>query len=140
MARYTTFRPLGLYQVCGIRTSSHALHNGYRSAETGDERDRTLEHNRYLVHVHARTALASHAPAPCVLLFGDSSCPHSLSARGFTLCELTLPPPFPQYPHGIRDIEFNPKFAIRGLHCDTTEGLLMKIDAYNHIQLGSVYR
>lgn len=37
-------------------------------------------------------------------------------------------------------MQYDPNFAIRGLHCDSKNGLLMKIDAYNHIQLGSVYR
>jgi len=37
-------------------------------------------------------------------------------------------------------MEYNPKFSIRGLHCDSKNGLLMKIDAYNYIQKGSAYR
>ena len=45
-----------------------------------------------------------------------------------------------QYPHGIEDIPYDPNFAIRGLHCDVLRGLLMKIDAYSHIHLGSVHR
>ena len=45
-----------------------------------------------------------------------------------------------QYPHGIEDMVYDPDFAIRGLHCDISRGLLMKIDAYNHIHLSSVHR
>ena len=45
-----------------------------------------------------------------------------------------------QYPHGIEDMDYDPDFAIRGLHCDISRGLLMKIDAYNHIHLSSVHR
>ena len=45
-----------------------------------------------------------------------------------------------QYPSAIKGIAYNPNFAIRGLHCDITKGFLMKIDAYNQIQLSSVYR
>jgi HAD superfamily 5'-nucleotidase-like hydrolase len=44
------------------------------------------------------------------------------------------------YPHGIEAMPFDPDFAIRGLHCDVSRGLLMKIDAYNHIHLSSVHR
>lgn len=35
---------------------------------------------------------------------------------------------------------YDPDFAIRGLHCDVSRGLLMKIDAYNHIHFSSVHR
>lgn len=45
-----------------------------------------------------------------------------------------------QYPVMMKDLEYDPEFAIRGLHCDSKNGILMKIDAYNHIQLSSVYR
>ena len=37
-------------------------------------------------------------------------------------------------------MDYDPDFAIRGLHCDISRGLLMKIDAYNHIHLSSVHR
>lgn len=40
----------------------------------------------------------------------------------------------------MKEMKYHPNFAIRGLHCDSKNGLLMKIDAYNHIQLSSVYR
>ena len=48
--------------------------------------------------------------------------------------------PSPQYPSAIKGLTFDPNFAIRGLHCDIKNGYLMKIDAYNHIQLTSVHR
>lgn len=44
------------------------------------------------------------------------------------------------YPADIMSLSFDPSFAIRGLHCDMRNGFLMKIDAYNHIQLSSVFR
>lgn len=44
------------------------------------------------------------------------------------------------YPSGLKDMPYDPSFAIRGLHFDLKHGLLMKIDAYSHIQLTSVYR
>lgn len=44
------------------------------------------------------------------------------------------------YPPTMKGLVYDPDFAIRGLHCDSKNGLLMKIDAYNHIQPGSVYR
>ncbi|PIK36877.1 putative 5'-nucleotidase domain-containing protein 3 [Apostichopus japonicus] len=45
-----------------------------------------------------------------------------------------------KFPPGIRDMKYNLNFGIRGLHFDTKKGLLMKIDAFHHIQLGTVYR
>lgn len=45
-----------------------------------------------------------------------------------------------QYPSMMMELDYDPQFAIRGLHCDSKNGLLMKIDTYNHIQLSSVYR
>ncbi|XP_052217507.1 5'-nucleotidase domain-containing protein 3-like isoform X2 [Dreissena polymorpha] len=45
-----------------------------------------------------------------------------------------------KYPEGIREQTFNPQFIHRGLHYDIRKGLLMKIDSYHHIQLGTVYR
>lgn len=45
-----------------------------------------------------------------------------------------------QYPEGIRKMEFRPEFAIRGLHYDIEKGLLLKLDSFLQIQLGSVYR
>ncbi|XP_053404307.1 5'-nucleotidase domain-containing protein 3-like isoform X2 [Mercenaria mercenaria] len=45
-----------------------------------------------------------------------------------------------KYPEGIRDQHFNPDYILRGLHYDIRKGLLMKIDSYHNIQLGTVYR
>ncbi|XP_065889371.1 5'-nucleotidase domain-containing protein 3-like [Dysidea avara] len=44
------------------------------------------------------------------------------------------------YPTEVKQFQYNPQFAIRGLHLDVKTGYLMKVDANNHIQLGSVYR
>jgi len=44
------------------------------------------------------------------------------------------------YPKQIRSMKYDPGFAIRGLHFDTRKGLLMKLDSFSHIQLGTVYR
>lgn len=84
----------------------------------------------------------------------------------------TFPTLLPQYPEGIRKYDYDPTFAIRGLHYDiqkvsgaltllmghvpqhpSPEGflsprplplcpqsLLMKIDAYHYVQLGTAYR
>ncbi|KAG5282289.1 hypothetical protein AALO_G00054350 [Alosa alosa] len=45
-----------------------------------------------------------------------------------------------KYPEGIRKYDYIPNFATRGLHYDIQKGLLMKIDAFHYIQLGTVYR
>ncbi|TNN82080.1 5'-nucleotidase domain-containing protein 3 [Liparis tanakae] len=45
-----------------------------------------------------------------------------------------------RYPEGLRNYEYIPDFAVRGLHYDVQKGLLMKIDAFHYIQLGTVYR
>ena len=45
-----------------------------------------------------------------------------------------------QYPQEIREIPFDPRFAIRGLHFDTTECILMKLDAFCQIQPDTIYR
>lgn len=45
-----------------------------------------------------------------------------------------------KYPPAIRDLEYIPGFAIRGLHYDMQKGLLMKIDSFHQIQFESVYR
>ncbi|KAM6960656.1 5'-nucleotidase domain-containing protein 3 [Aplochiton taeniatus] len=45
-----------------------------------------------------------------------------------------------RYPEGLREYEYIPDFAIRGLHYDVQKALLMKIDAFHYIQLGTVYR
>lgn len=44
------------------------------------------------------------------------------------------------YPRGIEEMKYDPDFAIRGLHFDTSNGLLLKVDAFHNIMLGSVYR
>ncbi|KAG9270350.1 5'-nucleotidase domain-containing protein 2-like [Astyanax mexicanus] len=45
-----------------------------------------------------------------------------------------------KYPQGIKKYDYIPNFAARGLHYDIQKGLLMKIDAFHYIQLGTVYR
>lgn len=45
-----------------------------------------------------------------------------------------------QYPAAIKDLEYKPNFAIRGLHYDIEKGLLLKLDSFLQIQFGSVYR
>ncbi|XP_023383219.1 5'-nucleotidase domain-containing protein 3 [Pteropus vampyrus] len=45
-----------------------------------------------------------------------------------------------RYPMEIRKYEYDPSFAIRGLHYDVQRAILMKIDAFHYIQLGTVYR
>ncbi|KAK7867636.1 hypothetical protein R5R35_014828 [Gryllus longicercus] len=45
-----------------------------------------------------------------------------------------------KYPKGIAKMEYKPGFAVRGLHYDIEKGLLLKIDSFLQIQLGSVYR
>ncbi|XP_048347071.1 5'-nucleotidase domain-containing protein 2 isoform X2 [Sphaerodactylus townsendi] len=45
-----------------------------------------------------------------------------------------------KYPEGLRKYEFIPGFAIRGLHYDVQKSLLMKIDAFHYVQLGTAYQ
>lgn len=45
-----------------------------------------------------------------------------------------------QYPNEIKEIPYNNSFAIRGLHYDVEKGLLLKLDSFLQIQLGTVYR
>ncbi|XP_022915080.1 5'-nucleotidase domain-containing protein 3 isoform X1 [Onthophagus taurus] len=45
-----------------------------------------------------------------------------------------------KYPREISQLEFIPDFAIRGLHYDIEKGILLKLDSFLQIQLGSVYR
>lgn len=45
-----------------------------------------------------------------------------------------------KYPEGLRSYDYLPNFAVRGLHYDINKGLLMKIDAFHYIELGTVYR
>lgn len=52
------------------------------------------------------------------------------------VCEI----PSLQYPEAIKDKPYNNNFAIRGLHYDVEKGLLLKLDSFLQIQLGTVYR
>ncbi|XP_020714973.1 5'-nucleotidase domain-containing protein 3 isoform X1 [Ceratitis capitata] len=45
-----------------------------------------------------------------------------------------------KYPEKISQLEYIPGFAVRGLHYDIEKGLLLKLDSFLQIQLGSVYR
>lgn len=45
-----------------------------------------------------------------------------------------------KYPAGIKELRYKNNFAIRGLHYDIEKGLLMKLDSFLQIQLGTVYR
>nr|XP_056719295.1 5'-nucleotidase domain-containing protein 2 isoform X2 [Euleptes europaea] len=45
-----------------------------------------------------------------------------------------------KYPEGLRKYEYIPGFAIRGLHYDVHKSLLMKIDAFHYVQLGTAYQ
>lgn len=45
-----------------------------------------------------------------------------------------------KYPPESCSLPYDPNFAIRGLHYDVKRGLLMKIDAFQNIQMGTVYR
>ncbi|XP_011193607.1 5'-nucleotidase domain-containing protein 3 isoform X1 [Zeugodacus cucurbitae] len=45
-----------------------------------------------------------------------------------------------KYPENISKLEYIPQFAVRGLHYDIEKGLLLKLDSFLQIQLGSVYR
>lgn len=45
-----------------------------------------------------------------------------------------------KYPRAIDSYPYDSSFAVRGLHFDVGRGLLLKIDSFHNIQLGSVYR
>ncbi|KAJ9593389.1 hypothetical protein L9F63_015093 [Diploptera punctata] len=45
-----------------------------------------------------------------------------------------------KYPAEIAKLDYKPGFAVRGLHYDIEKGLLLKIDSFLQIQLGTVYR
>ncbi|XP_071441544.1 5'-nucleotidase domain-containing protein 3 isoform X2 [Hetaerina americana] len=45
-----------------------------------------------------------------------------------------------KYPTGILSLDYSPGFTVRGLHYDIEKGLLLKLDSFLQIQLGSVYR
>ncbi|KAK4025884.1 hypothetical protein OUZ56_014924 [Daphnia magna] len=45
-----------------------------------------------------------------------------------------------KYPSDIMKLNYEPGFAVRGLHFDIGKGLLLKVDSFHQIQLGCVYR
>ncbi|XP_061171601.1 5'-nucleotidase domain-containing protein 3-like [Saccostrea echinata] len=45
-----------------------------------------------------------------------------------------------RYPDQLVNIEYCPDFAVRGCHYDVKKGLLLKLDSFHNIQLGTVYR
>ncbi|XP_063974714.1 5'-nucleotidase domain-containing protein 3 [Diachasmimorpha longicaudata] len=45
-----------------------------------------------------------------------------------------------KYPEEIAGLEYREDFAVRGLHYDIEKGLLLKLDSFLQIQLGTVYR
>jgi len=45
-----------------------------------------------------------------------------------------------KYPEEVLHFRYNPKSVIRGLHYDVKTGLLMKLDCFSRIELGTVYR
>uniref|UniRef100_A0AC35TW52 5'-nucleotidase domain-containing protein 3 n=1 Tax=Rhabditophanes sp. KR3021 TaxID=114890 RepID=A0AC35TW52_9BILA len=45
-----------------------------------------------------------------------------------------------RFPNEFKDMTYDPNFAIRGLHYDIRNSCLLKIDAFNQIQIGSVFR
>jgi len=47
---------------------------------------------------------------------------------------------FSQYPKVLMDLQYEPQASVRGLHYDIEKGLLMKLDQFHNVQLGTVYR
>jgi len=45
-----------------------------------------------------------------------------------------------KYPQDIQKLNYQPGFAVRGLHYDILKGLLLKVDSFHQVQLGCVYR
>ena len=45
-----------------------------------------------------------------------------------------------KYPEHIRNFKYKPTSVIRGLHYDIKKGILMKLDSFARIELGTVYR
>ncbi|XP_065223203.1 5'-nucleotidase domain-containing protein 3 isoform X2 [Planococcus citri] len=45
-----------------------------------------------------------------------------------------------KYPVGISELEYDPSFAVRGLHYDIEKGILMKLDSFLQIELRCVYK
>ena len=59
----------------------------------------------------------------------------SISYLANYFCNVVL-----QYPTDILKLNYQPGFAVRGLHYDIGKGLLLKVDSFHQVQLGSVYR
>uniref|UniRef100_A0A8C6RE50 5'-nucleotidase domain containing 2 n=1 Tax=Nannospalax galili TaxID=1026970 RepID=A0A8C6RE50_NANGA len=66
--------------------------------------------------------------------YADALHPESFCAAGDILIEHY------KYAEGIRKYDHDPSFAISGLHYDIQKSLLMKIDAFHYVQLGTTYR
>ncbi|KAK3095894.1 hypothetical protein FSP39_020452 [Pinctada imbricata] len=45
-----------------------------------------------------------------------------------------------KYPKEILSLDYKEDFAVRGCHYDVRKGLLMKLDSFHNIQLGTVYK
>ncbi|KAG0721009.1 5'-nucleotidase domain-containing protein 2 [Chionoecetes opilio] len=45
-----------------------------------------------------------------------------------------------RYPEDIKNLKYNRDLAVRGLHYDIEKGLLMKLDQFQQLQFGSIYR
>nr|CAH7721784.1 unnamed protein product [Callosobruchus chinensis] len=45
-----------------------------------------------------------------------------------------------KYPPDIKNLEYRPGFAVRGLHYDIEKGILLKLDSFLQIQFGAVYK
>ncbi len=45
-----------------------------------------------------------------------------------------------QYPSALQTIAYDPTFAIRGLHFDINNSVLLKVDAFSQIQKGTLWR
>ncbi|XP_050686614.1 5'-nucleotidase domain-containing protein 3-like isoform X3 [Eriocheir sinensis] len=45
-----------------------------------------------------------------------------------------------RYPEDIKNLQYNRDLAVRGLHYDIEKGLLMKMDQFQQLQIGSIYR
>nr|XP_053629304.1 5'-nucleotidase domain-containing protein 3-like isoform X1 [Cherax quadricarinatus] len=45
-----------------------------------------------------------------------------------------------RYPEEIKNLKYNHGFAVRGLHYDIKQGLLMKLNQFQQLQFGSIYQ
>ena len=45
-----------------------------------------------------------------------------------------------KYPKVLLDLKYDSQSSVRGLHYDIEKGLLLKMDQFHNIQLGTVYR